>query len=264
MGYTYEPPNSEAFMKALLVELEHEMPEVYESLKDAKCEIYVTSNFSRIRWDAYTTIVRFRIPKNKYKIAKKLEKNIKKQLIQICNKIMPPECGLDVVDVEFAPLLDEKYEINGKTIKLQSYLNFNEFSFPDDFYKDLVDEINKCYSVGAYSAVRISTRKLLENLLIDILIKKYPKDVDKYYNRSKGMHKNFSELIEVFTELKDEFKPLGVDMDKIKELLIKFRNRGNAHAHSIVVKVRKEDVDKDREDLEFLIKVLTQRIYLKL
>ena len=44
---------------------------------------------------------------------------------------------------------------------------------PDDFYRQLIDLINECYSKGIYSAVSIFSRKLLESLIVDILKKKY-------------------------------------------------------------------------------------------
>ncbi|MFX1518703.1 MAG: hypothetical protein ACFFCD_02100 [Promethearchaeota archaeon] len=41
--------------------------------------------------------------------------------------------------------------------------------FPDSFYRDLTDFINKCYIYGLYPAVVVFSRKLLENLLVDLL-----------------------------------------------------------------------------------------------
>jgi len=44
--------------------------------------------------------------------------------------------------------------------------------FSDEFYKILVQNINLAYRYGLYTAAMVLIRKILENLLIDILRKK--------------------------------------------------------------------------------------------
>jgi hypothetical protein len=283
MEYTYEPPDSEAFMEALLIELKHEILEIYDLyiereilklynlLKNAECEIYHNNIFSRKiignkgRWNAYAAIVRFKIPTNNYDKAKRLEKSkiweiVKDKLIEVCNKIMPPECGFDVVDVEFKPLL--KYQPKtGQIIKPQKYLNPNDFNFPDSyFYKNLIEEINKCYNVGAYSAVRILTRKLLENLLIDVLKKKYyGKDDDKFYNKNDGRFHGFNTLLKNFKEaFKDDSVITNNELGKLTSKLKKFKEEGDINAHSIIIKPEKSDIDREKEHLIYLINALTK------
>jgi len=284
MEYTYEPPDSEAFMEALLIELKHEIPEIYNLdikhelkllynlLKNAECEIYHNNIFSyRIigdkgRWNAYAAIVRFKIPTNNYDKAKRLEKSkiwkimVKDKLIEVCNKIMPPECGFDVVDVEFKPLL--KYQPKtGQIIKPQKYIDSNDFNFSDNyFYKNLIEEINKCYSVGAYSAVRILTRKLLENLLIDILKKKYyGKDDDKFYNKNDGRFHGFNTLLKNFKEaFEDDSVIAKKELGKLTRILKKFKEEGDINAHSIIVKPEKSEIDREKEHLIYLISALTK------
>ena len=149
------------------------------------------------------------------------------------------------------------------------YLKYDDFNFPDDFYKDLIDEINRCYTAEAYSAVRILTRKLLENVLIDIF-KKAKVEIEKYYDDRRKTFKDFSKLITLLkTELSQNNRKLygmlsQTEIDNLINNLDNFRTKGNTNAHSIVVKTRKEDVDNEKDDLEHLIKVLTQRIYEKL
>ena len=170
------------------------------------------------------------------------------------------------------PIIKEfiQKELNtSQLMDYKEYLKYDDFNFPDGFYKDLIDEINRCYSVGAYSAVRILTRKLLENVLIDIF-KKAKVEIEKYYDDRRKTFKDFSKLITLLEiELSQNNRKLygmlsQTEIDNLINNLDNFRTKGNTNAHSIVVKTRKEDVDNEKDDLEHLIKVLTQRIYEKL
>ena len=154
-------------------------------------------------------------------------------------------------------------------VKMEEYLKYEDFNFPNSFYKDLIDEINKCYGIGTYSAVRILTRKLLENLLIDIL-RTAKVEEKKYYNSKRKEFKAFSKLIKLLEiELSQNSKKLhgylfNNEITDLIEYLENFRKKGNSNAHSIIVKTRKEDINEEKEDLIHIIRILTERIYLKL
>ena len=67
---------------------------------------------------------------------------------------------------------------------------------PDDFYKRLVEEINRVYSYGLPMSLSILVRKLFENLIIDILRRKYgTSELALYYDPSRGKFHDFSVLI---------------------------------------------------------------------
>ncbi len=57
---------------------------------------------------------------------------------------------------------------------VEDYINVTWL--PDDFYKKLIDEINCLYGKQLPFALSVLVRKLLENLIIDILRKKYGLD----------------------------------------------------------------------------------------
>jgi hypothetical protein len=88
-------------------------------------------------------------------------------------------------------------------------------SIPDDFYVKLIDEINILYANGRYISVCILVRKLLENLVIDILRKKFgTAQLELYYNPKKGMFNNFSTLLDNFDVKIDEFRHVDSNFNK--------------------------------------------------
>jgi hypothetical protein len=88
-------------------------------------------------------------------------------------------------------------------------------SIPDDFYVKLIDEINILYANGRYISVCILVRKLLENLVIDILRKKFgTAQLELYYNPKKGMFNNFSTLLDNLDVKIDEFRHVDSNFNK--------------------------------------------------
>lgn len=120
---------------------------------------------------------------------------------------------------------------------------------PGTFYPELVDNINRCYSLGIYDATLVLTRKLLENLLIDILREQYGKqEIDLYYLPDNKRFQKFSTLINNFENNLNDFQHLsgGLDSDFIEELNA-FRQEANAEAHSIETNVTDNEMENYRE-----------------
>lgn len=58
--FTYEIPSEDKFLKAILILLkQNDYNELASLLSDTKVSITKTTSFSRVRWDAYYTIVDF-------------------------------------------------------------------------------------------------------------------------------------------------------------------------------------------------------------
>src|SRR5919202_2656839 len=72
--------------------------------------------------------------------------------------------------------------------------------FNNYFYDNLAAEINRCYFSGLYTAARILSRTMMENLIIDFLVSRYPPTSDAnlnlYYDKPHHRHRMFSELID--------------------------------------------------------------------
>ena len=129
---------------------------------------------------------------------------------------------------------------------------------PGTFYPDLVDDINRCYSLAIYDATLILTRKLLENLLIDILREQYGKqEINLYYLPENKRFQNFSTLINSFEDNLDDFQHLsgGLDGNFINELDA-FRQDANSGAHSIETNITESEMAEYGEQAQHASQVL--------
>jgi hypothetical protein len=129
---------------------------------------------------------------------------------------------------------------------------------PGTFYPDLVENNNQCYSLGIYDATLVLTRKLLENLLIDILRDQYGKQqIDLYYLPGNHRFRKFSDLIDNFEKNLGDFKHLsgGLNSDFIDELN-SFRQDANAEAHSIETNITEDEMEEFREQARHASQVL--------
>ncbi|WP_049937183.1 hypothetical protein [Haloplanus natans] len=142
------------------------------------------------------------------------------------------------------------------TFRSEQFLDLD--NIPGTFYPDLVDDINHCYSIGVNDATLVLTRKLLENLIIDILRKEYGKQgIDLYYRPENHRFRKFSDLIDNFEENLNDFHHLsgGLDSDFIDELNT-FRQDANAEAHSIETNITENEMEDYRAQARYAAKVL--------
>jgi len=133
---------------------------------------------------------------------------------------------------------------------------------PDPFYRDLIDLINKCYSYGIYPAVLVFSRKLLENLLVDILRRKYGmQNVELFFDAKRRRFRSFNELLKNFEEGLDDFKVImpHLNRDFIRKINT-FREAGNSSAHTLELNIQKSWLDENRDELEYVVKTLI-RLY---
>lgn len=133
---------------------------------------------------------------------------------------------------------------------------------PGAFYPDLVKDVNRCYRLGIYDATLVLTRKLLENLLIDVLRRKYDTNrIEHYHQPHNGRFQNFSTLIDNFEDHINDFQYLsgGLNEDFINELN-SFRQNANAEAHSIETSITEDEMetyqDQARHASQILFRVM--------
>src|SRR5690242_15578743 len=101
MDFTYEAPKASEFFSALLVLLKAKgETALLPLLSGATCEIDVSSTFSKQRWNAYWTVVRFSIAADRFGL---VTPEIEGQLRSYCDQLMPAQAGLDVMKVLFTP-----------------------------------------------------------------------------------------------------------------------------------------------------------------
>jgi hypothetical protein len=205
--------------------LESLLPEdIFKLLSD----IFPSSEFKRMQWDKWNHHGEF-------------VKDWRNDLIN----------SLEICNIHYN---EEKrqFEEKGNEISLQETIyktDILKIDFNDTFYKNLVLEINKAYKIGAYTGAFILCRKLIENLVIDILRKKFPPNatnLELYFstkNRGGRFH-DFSVLLDNLELKKNDF---GIDKPLIEELmsLIKpFRPNVNSKTHSIIIIGNEGDIKK--------------------
>lgn len=140
----------------------------------------------------------------------------------------------------------------------KKYLNVKVL--PGDFYIELQEQINKAFAYGILSAVQILSRKFLENLIVDILRKKYGMQrIELFYNTSRRKCHGFEVLLKNLHDRIDDF--IGISPafnDDFLKKINKFREQGNSSAHTIELNLDKEELEKDAKDLEYIIKLLVK------
>ena len=145
----------------------------------------------------------------------------------------------------FSLIGGEPIQILTSVRKLPKYLDieFNEF-----FYNNLRDEINSTYKFGLFTSTMFLSRKLLENLVIDILRQKFPAsargNLELYFNSVQGRFNDFTILLKNLEDKKDEFGPDKEVITEFISLIKPFRPKANSNAHSIIIIGNEDDLLK--------------------
>ena len=87
----------------------------------------------------------------------------------------------------------------GSKQKRKKIIEFIKYETNDSFILAHIHETNKAYTFGCFTAAYILCRKILENLITDIIIKKFPKEkktTEMYFDTKRGRRKDFSEIID--------------------------------------------------------------------
>ena len=138
-------------------------------------------------------------------------------------------CGLEY-DIQ-----KSQFIYNGQYLaKFSKTSLFLDLKINDSFYSKLVDEINRSVQFELPNAGLILSRKLIENLLIDVLRKKYGvKKLSLYYNKRKKRFVDFSVLITNLEKRKKDFGPDETLLERTLSLSKKLREAANSSAHSL-------------------------------
>jgi len=153
-------------------------------------------------------------------------------------------CGIKY-DSEKRQLVSSQEGLDIK--KIIARADLIDIKFEDIFYRNLATEINTCHKMAAYTAAFILSRKLIENLVIDILRKKFPvseTNLEIYYRPKEG---RFHDLAVLLKNLEDRKEKFGIDESIIEEFfkLIKpFRSIANSNTHSIIIWGDKDSLEK--------------------
>ena len=165
-----------------------------------------------------------------------------------------------IEDVIFQILVQNKVDTNGEVFHFQNDNNkYIEVTWvPDVFYTKLIDEINHLYTYQLPMSISILNRKLLENLVIEILRKKYGTDeLSLYHISERNRFHDFSVLLKNLDSKKEDFHYISPNFNSafIKKI-DKYRGRGNSGAHSIDVNLTMDDLIADKENFNYIVQFL--------
>lgn len=150
--------------------------------------------------------------------------------------------------------------------KMVSLITYNT---GDHFRSGHLKEINRAYTYGCYTAVFILLRKIVENMLIDILRHKFPpttlENKRLYFDPSQKRFKDFSQIV---ANLRAKSADFDVDkklVERIASLSTSLKDKANDKAHSwFHLVTRKSEIDElDSQTLIQLISQLERNIGMK-
>jgi hypothetical protein len=115
----------------------------------------------------------------------------------------------------------------------------------DIFYDKLIKDINNSFYYEIYTGCFILTRKLFENMIIDILRNNFKREKELFQNQiNKKKYNDFSVLLDSLKRKKSELGFTIQEIENIIEKLNLYRIEANSKTHSIVDFGKKEELKK--------------------
>jgi len=178
----------------------------------------------------------------------------------ILTKLSPEErISLPNMDIEKSVKVIQKTPDESSKRKI---IEFVKYETNDPFVKAHITEINKTYTYGCCTATFILCRKVAENMLIDIIKKKYPQNkrenIELYFDTAKGRTKEFSEILSALAKKASDFGPDKALLERIINRAGQFKDDANNKVHSWyhIVRSRKEIDDTNFQDIiDMIIKL---------
>ena len=135
----------------------------------------------------------------------------------------------------------------------------------DKLLEKHLEEINRAYTYKCYTSTFVLCRKVLENLIIRILRKKYPKNKEehreKYFDFSRGRTLDFGVLLKNLRNSSKDFGPEKQLVERICEKADKFKETADEMTHSLYHIAAKREIDeKNFQHILDLIQELEKKI----
>ena len=164
-------------------------------------------------------------------------------------------------NLNYEPQHKVKVRKNNREKKKPVFLVYDS---PDYFIRGHIKELNNAYNSACFTSAFILSRKIVENLLIDILRKKFPEsrnneNKELYYNI---LHKRFHDFGIIINNLYKKRNEFGIEGEKIiariNQLVKPFKNNINDKVHSWFHLVEKKSEFDDisiHQIIELIIKL---------
>lgn len=138
-----------------------------------------------------------------------------------------------------------------KTRSQKTILRIIDYNTSDSFRKGHIDEINRAYTYACYTSVFILARKIIENLIIDVLKMKYPESTktnkEIYFNIEQKRYHDFEVILKNLKSRKHEFGTENIAVERLCNLAKELKDDANKKTHSWYHLVRKK---KEIDDLD--------------
>ncbi|MFX0141482.1 MAG: hypothetical protein ACFFDN_48035 [Candidatus Hodarchaeota archaeon] len=133
----------------------------------------------------------------------------------------------------------------------------------DYFKKGHIKEINRAYTKGCYTSVHILARKIIENLIREILIKKFPpttkNNKELYFNMAQNRFKDFSVILKNLYDKRNDFELHKIKViERLYQKGKMFKDDANDATHSwyYLIESKKEIDELNIQAIIELIKKL--------
>lgn len=263
--FTYQPPNENIYHKAVLLALARAgQTTLRDALARAKCTVNTTGTYSRSRWNAVWTSVIFQIPMKEYE-STIIGDDEKRILIGICDKVMPPDAGLDVMDVSITPLLESEenrtLEQDLGQVSASLRLVGAEFTLPTDILdkgKEMAEAYLYLYVVENYLRLFIEkvaqnrfgaeffgSLKLSTNVQKGIEVRKKEEAKNAWISIRGGselFYLDFKDLGDIILNNWELFKPYFPDQSWINSKISELGDCRNLVAHNSFIDKHERDV----------------------
>lgn len=127
--------------------------------------------------------------------------------------------------------------VKKRTSKREKDVEIIKYDTTDYFIRGHIREINRAYTKGCYTSTHILARKIIENLILDILVKKYPPtsldNLNVYFDVSQNRTKDFSILLKnIFDKKKDFGFEKSKAIERFYQRAKNFKDDANDKTHS--------------------------------
>ena len=213
------------------------------------------------------------IKKDVYLLAKDFPTSTKNAVAQIYArkyhktvfKMLDKEDRGSMPNVEVVKSSVQVKEARQKPRKKEQIIQFLQMKSYESFKRDHVEEINRTYTYRCYTACFVLCRKIIENLVLDVMELKFPRNegdnLSLYFDTSQRRYRDFSELLANISSKKDDFGPDSKLVERIVSKANAFKRQANDTAHSwyYIIKDPKELEVLHVQDIVDLLETLLER-----
>jgi len=145
--------------------------------------------------------------------------------------------------------------------KKEITFEFLKYETTDHFIRGHLKEINKAYNSKCYTATFILARKIVENLIIDILKGKFPatslENKALYYDTAKARFKDFSIILDNLNSKRNDFDMKKKIVERLYSKAKALKENANDKTHSWYHLVEGQN-EIDELNLQTIIELIKQ------